>query len=394
MSPSRESYNSRAYSYLIIALLYLHGVIIAVTCNSDTTARTCTTVTPKNITYPTTPTIYSRARTAPLLLGRKSSSQRPAYWVEGFKHSLASGLAAALSKTLLAPFDTIKTIQQQKTTTLLTKNIHFFEAAREIIQRPNGILEFYSGLGVSVIGSMPSVGLYFGVYSMTKQTLGPWLRNRLLLTSSSSTVDPDPAAWLVQTWTVALSAAIGNTVASFSRVPYEVVKQKLQAGHYANTWLAITGMIRESPSNQIRAFFPKGGIGAQMIRDVPYAVFTLVSYETLRQVYSKSIKEKSVGGKSTNPWTDMMIGAIAGGIGSFLTNPMDVVKTRLQMDTNGSLYQGNIWLCVSQTYLKEGSPAFLRGSIPRLLHKVPANGAFFLFYEWFRRWLCVEEYSK
>jgi hypothetical protein len=35
--------------------------------------------------------------------------------------------------------------------------------------------------------------------------------------------------------------------------------------------------------------------------------------------------------------------------------------------------------------------AFLRGSVPRLLHKVPANGAFFLFYEFFRRLLHVAD---
>ena len=34
-----------------------------------------------------------------------------------------------------------------------------------------------------------------------------------------------------------------------------------------------------------------------------------------------------------------------------------------------------------------GTAAFLRGSVPRLMHKVPANCFFFLFYEMFRRLL-------
>jgi solute carrier family 25 S-adenosylmethionine transporter 26 len=318
--------------------------------------------------------------------------------VEGFKHSLASGLAAVVSKTLLAPFDTIKTIQQQKTASSLGyPNIRFFQAVDEIMSRPKGFLEFYSGLGVSAIGAMPSVGLYFGVYSMTKQTLGPWM-HRILSMSSSQTGAKD-RSW-VNTFTVALSAAIGNTVASFSRVPYEVIKQKLQTGQYSGTWTAIQGMIRESSSNPIRAFFPKGGVSAQMMRDVPYAVFTLVSYETLRNIYHVHRKKQGRSmdthetNKQTAPWADMMIGAIAGGIGSYLTNPMDVIKTRMQMDTDGSLYHGKLWYCLSQTYLKDGPSAFLRGSIPRLLHKVPANGAFFLFYEWFRLLLRVNEYSQ
>ena len=41
--------------------------------------------------------------------------------------------------------------------------------------------------------------------------------------------------------------------------------------------------------------------------------------------------------------------------------------------------------------LEEGGPmAFLRGSVPRLMHKIPANGCFFVFYEFFQRVLRVE----
>ena len=65
-----------------------------------------------------------------------------AAWKSGIKNSMASALAAASSKLLLAPLDTIKTLQQsqrasgQATLTLL-------EAAKEIMKRPKGILELY-----------------------------------------------------------------------------------------------------------------------------------------------------------------------------------------------------------------------------------------------------------
>lgn len=55
---------------------------------------------------------------------------------------MASALAAASSKLLLAPLDTIKTLQQsqrasgQATLTLV-------QAAKEIMKRPKGILELY-----------------------------------------------------------------------------------------------------------------------------------------------------------------------------------------------------------------------------------------------------------
>ena len=89
----------------------------------------------------------------------------------------------------------------------------------------------------------------------------------------------------------------------------------------------------------------------------------------------------------------MIAGATAGGIGSYLTNPLDVIKTRLQTvaGANGAApYGGSISTCAAAIMEEGGPTAFLRGSVPRLMHKIPANGCFFVFYEFFRRVLQVE----
>jgi hypothetical protein len=66
-----------------------------------------------------------------------------------------------------------------------------------------------AGLGVSVLGAMPSVGLYFGVYSYCKRTIGPTFVKRF----GSEREDGkgqfcSDRAW--QTFSIALSAAIGE----------------------------------------------------------------------------------------------------------------------------------------------------------------------------------------
>lgn len=81
-----------------------------------------------------------------------------------------------------------------------------------------------------MIGSMPSVGLYFGIYSFCKKTFNQW--------------DPE-ANEQRQTMYIALSAAIGNTIASASRVPYEVVKQKLQTRVYASMGEAMRYAVKQ-----------------------------------------------------------------------------------------------------------------------------------------------------
>ena len=64
-------------------------------------------------------------------------------WVDGAKNSLASALAAAFSKTILAPFDTIKTLQQYHQSSPNAASLSLMEASRLILERPGGFLNFY-----------------------------------------------------------------------------------------------------------------------------------------------------------------------------------------------------------------------------------------------------------
>mmetsp|Transcript_22140 Transcript_22140/g.50674 ORF Transcript_22140/g.50674 Transcript_22140/m.50674 type:complete len:138 (+) Transcript_22140:100-513(+) len=122
-----------------------------------------------------------------------------------------------------------------------------------------------------------------------------------------------------------------------------------------------------------------------MARDIPYAIFTLVTYEYIKQ---KWVRPNELKEGASSAWRNMVTGATAGGIGSFLTNPMDVVKTRLQ--TSPEIYGRGVLQCAMTTLQEEGPAAFLKGMRPRLMHKIPANAVFFLWYEFFRRVLNCE----
>lgn len=331
--------------------------------------------------------VSSTSTTTSMTTAKKSSSSSSSSKAvtEGLKNTLASGLAAACSKTILAPFDTIKTMQQHVEG---ARPLGIIEAARRVSSRPGGARNLYAGLGVSVLGSMPSVGLYFGVYSYCKEAIGP--RLQALLGSERGGGDDEEAIFsdgTLRTLTIACSAAIGNTVASCSRVPYEVVKQALQTGQYSNTSNALSSMWKEGG---MRSFFPLGGVSIQMVRDIPYAIFTLLSYEYIKDNW---VLKRSREDRESRWVRDMVAGATAGGIGSYLTNPFDVIKTRLQTTggVGGDAYGGSISACAAAVMEEGGLAAFMRGSVPRLMHKIPANGCFFVFYEFFRRALRVEQ---
>lgn len=113
------------------------------------------------------------------------------------------------------------------------------------------------------------------------------------------------------------------------------------------------------PQEGLLGFFGKGGLKMQWARDIPYAMVTLLVYETLQKAAARrkgppGAKKK---GAKANPIENMVIGAIAGGMGSLVTNPMDMIKTRMM--TSPELYAGPMdaaWKALS----KEG-PQVERG---------------------------------
>jgi hypothetical protein len=86
-----------------------------------------------------------------------NNGKSEAAWVSGMKNSLASAMAAASSKIILAPFDTLKTLQQHSQSSISANPLSLIDAAQVIIKRPRGILEFY----VSTIGWILSINGWF-----------------------------------------------------------------------------------------------------------------------------------------------------------------------------------------------------------------------------------------
>lgn len=287
---------------------------------------------------------------------------------ESSKNSVAGALAAAVVKLTLQPFDTLKTIQQ------MDKNGAGLLATTAEFVRQRGVLSLWSGVGVTIMGSVPSVALYFGIFNAVKARL--------------------TAAFPLQyrSVAVALAAITGNTAASVLRAPYEVLKTRMQLAMHPSLYSALIYSVKEEG---VLGLFGGGKLISQILRDVPYAVITGVCYEALQAMANKR-KEQPVVPLTSNEdkraklTQDATCGGIAGGISTLLTTPMDVVKTRL-MSGGGEFKYASVGDAAMRMAREEGPGAFFIGTSSRLLHKIPANGLFYLFYEAFRTILGVKE---
>jgi Mitochondrial carrier protein len=101
------------------------------------------------------------------------------------------------------------------------------------------------------------------------------------------------------------------------------------------------------------------GLGATLLRDVPFTSIQFTIYETLKPQFEPSMAR------------DAIVGAFAGTVAGFVTTPLDVCKTYLQTQQKpqpkfvGSAptpYYNSIWACLKGVYERRGIPGLFTGA--------------------------------
>lgn len=113
------------------------------------------------------------------------------------------------------------------------------------------------------------------------------------------------------------------------------------------------------------------GVGATMLRDVTFSAIYFPLFAHLN-----ALGPRRHGSEESVFWTSFLAGCGAGSTAAFAVNPLDVVKTRLQVlkrAAGESSYSGVID-AVTQIYRKEGPLAFFKGAGCRMIVIAPLFG--------------------
>uniref|UniRef100_A0A672GQW9 Mitochondrial glutamate carrier 1 n=1 Tax=Salarias fasciatus TaxID=181472 RepID=A0A672GQW9_SALFA len=113
------------------------------------------------------------------------------------------------------------------------------------------------------------------------------------------------------------------------------------------------------------------GLGATLMRDMPFSVVYFPLFAHLHQ-----LGQHSSGDPSVPFYWSFMSGCMAGCVAAVAVSPCDVVKTRLQSlkkGANEETYNGVVD-CVRKILKKEGPGAFLKGASCRALVIAPLFG--------------------
>ncbi|XP_063800266.1 solute carrier family 25 member 45-like [Pseudophryne corroboree] len=98
----------------------------------------------------------------------------------------------------------------------------------------------------------------------------------------------------------------------------------------------------------------------------------------------KTYKKESVSilcSPIKDTWTMLFAGGCAGTVGWAAANPMDVLKSRLQMDGMYSVQYQGIFDCIYKSIKQEGAKVLLKGLTVNSLRAFPVNAVTFLSYE-------------
>ena len=166
------------------------------------------------------------------------------------------------------------------------------------------IVSLYEGLSSNILKEGPPSALYLGVYESVKYSLLPifGLQYSLLI-------------YLTE-------GAAGEMIGSIVRAPAEADKSTIQSG-IAPNFMEATSQIfgtEESRKNVIRAW------SSSIWRDVPFGAIQLAIFELTK---SYILNDPDIDFDSSTLLTEAIIGAFAGGWGAFLTNPFDIITTRI-----------------------------------------------------------------
>ncbi|RZC43036.1 Mito carr domain containing protein [Asbolus verrucosus] len=115
------------------------------------------------------------------------------------------------------------------------------------------------------------------------------------------------------------------------------------------------------------------GLGSTIVREIPAFGSYFLTYEWLT---------RTEDGRPVSTLTMLAAGGIAGTISWVIVYPVDVIKSRMQIDGIGSTKYKNSVDCLKKSISSEGYSFLYRGLSPTILRAFPVNAATFTMVTW------------
>ena len=194
--------------------------------------------------------------------------------------------------------------------------------------------------------------------------------------SSSSSSSPSITKKETKPWVHFVAGGVGGTVGAVVTSPLDVIKTRLQSDvyhtmynkvpksgnpliqafqHLGETGAVLRGMYQ---SEGVRSLFK--GLGPNLVGVIPARSINFFTYGASKDFLVKNFsKDKQQPNEET--WMHLVSGINAGFVTSTATNPIWLIKTRLQLDKSKGKNYKNSWDCLKSVIKHEGFTGLYKG---------------------------------
>lgn len=274
--------------------------------------------------------------------------------------AMAGAVAGVAEHCAMYPVDSVKTRMQS----IKCEKQHRVGIYRmlETMVKEEGMLRPMRGVNAMVAGAGPAHAMYFGCLE-TGKTM-----------AAKFHIAPHVGDGAAAVFATMLHDAV--------MTPAEVVKQRMQmcCSPYTSS-LECTRTIHRTEG--LRAFYRSYGTALSM--NIPFQTAMVMTYGVVQRSFNPD--------KSYNPGIHFLAGAVAGGVASTITMPLDVCKTLLNTQEIAVLTAlkktevRGFQSAFRTIYQMAGWRGFFHGLTPRILYQAPSTAISWSVYEFFKYYL-------
>lgn len=240
--------------------------------------------------------------------------------------------------------------------------------------RQEGIFRLWRGTNAGLALAIPTVGIYLPCYDVFRN----WIEDFTTHNAPGLT----PYAPLV-------AGSVARSLACIACSPIELARTRMQAFKVWNgakppgMWKTLLGVLtpvkRTNESlNNYRLLWT--GAGAQLARDVPFSAICWSTLEPIRRSLLAVIGEEANAASVLG--ANFSAGFVAGSLAAAATCPLDVAKTRRQIEKDPSkALRMTTRQTLAEVWRDGGVKGLFTGVSPRVARAGPSVGIVVSFYE-------------
>lgn len=269
-------------------------------------------------------------------------------------------------------------------------NTGIFNTMRSII-RQDSVAGLWRGVLPTFIRNTLGVGLYFVTLNQ--------------LSSFAARLDNNGADGHISTRAALFAGAFARSFAVCMLCPLSVIKTRMETVEYSNKYAGVFHALRTVGRNEgVRGLF--AGLVPTIVRDAPYSALYMLFYLRMKERIGRtlgiqdnrsniaralpssnsppSVVATGKPSKLVEMSVNFVTGAISGGLATLLTQPQDVIKTRMQLtqrNIQGGMRYGTVRQAARRVFDEEGVYGFFRGASARVLKRMLGSAVTWMIFE-------------